>query len=112
MSVKRLPEEEMRTSWTWRIISSLPYDSGFSARGDETPRKSSRGWIRGAFGGDERTRTADLRVANAPLSQLSYTPTISLKIIAALTRFCQITGFRTTLSQLCESAAQFSNVGL
>jgi hypothetical protein len=30
------------------------------------------------FGGADRIRTGDLRVANAPLSQLSYSPTILL----------------------------------
>ena len=49
----------------------------------KTPQIGLAANLRGfPFCGDERTRTADLRVANAPLSQLSYTPTGVYQIIA------------------------------
>ncbi len=52
------------------------------ARGKTRNDKANREQLALKSGGDEEDRTPDLRIANAALSQLSYTPTVSVYSIS------------------------------
>ena len=66
-----------RTSWNTQI-----WPTPRVARGKARNDKANREQLALKSGGDEEDRTPDLRIANAALSQLSYTPTVSVYSIS------------------------------